>query len=372
MTALANTNLNHVPPQWVHLVTIAILVVVPGCGGCGHASAPPPAATDAIFHQRHQLDKMYLTQKTLKRVIRPGNVSAPFVDRETGELCWPALICTNPACPGQGQEGFPYLFIHSDPLISVSSQGEPVYPQVGAGQAYSSMVAAAGGFPDPTCPACYEKFRRGRTETPEEKDRYANYVREYELPEAAQRRADLDNGWKAPHTFISAPEKSAAEQEDASPTKAQRAVELANQITRPMAKGGVEPETAALLRQVLKESDNPQVRAAIVAGLAKARDPDSVPQLLDAMEDASPEMRKLAGNAVERTCGFPQLFQADAPLEQRQAVIARYRKVWDDLLKVPGQPYIRMMKEPGYKQELGRRSMKKLKEIQRDKERTGP
>lgn len=166
-------------------------------------------------------------------------------------------------------------------------------------------------------------------------------------------------------TMAAPPRNSAAAD---APASEQRAVELAQQITRTMLKGGVEPEDAALLRQVLKDSDDPQVRAAIVAGLAKARDPDSVPQLLDAMEDESLEMRKLAGNAVELTCGFPHLFQPDAPLDQRQAVIARYRNIWDDILKMPGQPYLRMMKEPGYKQDMGRRATAKLKELRKSQE----
>jgi hypothetical protein len=222
------------------------------------------------------------------------------------------------------------------------------------------MVTAAGGFPDPTCPACYERFRRGRTETPEEKNRYVNYVQEYELPATTQRREELEQEWKTFTALASVPPNAAAADV---PASEQRAVKLAQQITRPLLKGGIEPEEAALMRQVLKDSDNPQVRAAIVAGLAKARDPDSVPQLLSAMEDDSLEMRKLAGKAVELTCGFPHLFQPDAPLEERQAVIARYRKVWDDLLKAPGQPYIRMMKDARYKQDLGRRSTTKLKEL---------
>lgn len=364
MISRANMNVKNVLLQFAHLLGLAVLVVVPGCGGCRQEHSQPATTAADTFDQRHQLDKLYLTQKTLKRVIRPGNVSVPFVDKETREFCWPALVCTNPTCPGQGQDGFPYLFIHSDPLVTVGANGEPVYPQVGPGQDYSKMVASAGGFPNPTCPACYEKFRHGQTETPEETNRYANYVKEYELPESAQRREDLQHGWKSPPAVVSASQNSAAAPQDASPAEEQRAVELANQITRPMLKGGVEPETTALLRQALKGSDDPQVRAAIVAGLGRARDPDCVPQLLDAMADESLEMRKLAGTALERTCGFPRLFQADAPLAQRQEVIARYQKIWDALLNTPGQPYIRMMKETGYKEEMGRRAMEKLKQYQ--------
>jgi hypothetical protein len=352
-------------------VAIAILAVVVGCRGRGEEPAPTTTTAEDVFSQRQQFDKLYLTEKSFRRVVRPGNVSAPFVDKETGELCWPALVCTNPECPGRGRDGFPYLFIHNDPLVSVGSNGEPSYPVVGPGEDYSAMVAAAGGFPDPTCPACYEKFRRGRTETQEDISRYASYVHEYELPATAQRREELEQKWKTLGAMAFAPRNSAAADPSAARASEQRAVELAQQIQRPMLKGGIQPEDAALLRQVLKDSDNPQVRVTIVAGLAKARDPDSVPQLLDAMEDESLEMRRLAGNAVELTCGFPHLFQPDAPLEQRRSVIARYRQVWDDLTKTPGQPYIRMMKDPNYKRDLGRRSTAKLKELRKSQEAPG-
>lgn len=346
---------------------VAVLVAVSGCGGASQENPPQPVTTtDAIFNQRHQAEKLYLTQKSFKKVIRPGSVSAPFVDPESSELCWPALMCINPACPGQGQDGFPYLFIHNDPLVTAGSQGQAVFPQVGAGQDYAQMVAAAGGFPDPTCPACYEKFRRDRAETPEETNRYANFVKEYDLAESSYRNEGLEHHEKSSLAVVSASQTGMPSHGDASPAAEQRAVELANQISRPMLKGGIQPENAAFLRQVLQESENPQVRAAIIAGLAKARDPDSVPQLMTAMTDESQELRKLAGNAVEQTCGFPQLFQADAPLEQRQEIIAQYRKVWNDLLHVPGQPYIRMMKDPEFKKEMGRRAMEKLKDLPKE------
>ncbi|MCE9551974.1 MAG: HEAT repeat domain-containing protein [Planctomycetes bacterium] len=366
------------------LVGIVLLNSLLGCGSQQSTNLSPksknsPPTSDAIFQQQRQLDKLYLTERTHKRVIRSGNVSVPFVDEDTGELCWPALVCVNPDCPGKGQDGAPSLFIHNDPLVKAGSDGVPVYPNIAPGQDYAQMVADAGGFPDAVCPACYEKFRRGKTETPEEKDRYAGFVTEHELRESAQQRGELERQTLAlnimrtnegvlgdalitsPVNTTATPQPSTAE---AGSEEEQRAVALAKQITRPLIKGGVQPETAELLRRVLKTSQDSQVRAAIIEGLGKARDPDSVPQFLDAMADDSPEMRKLAGTALERTCGFPRLFKPDAPLAERQEVIARYRKLWDSLLNTPGQPYIRMMKDPAFKEERGRRAMEKLKQYQ--------
>lgn len=144
---------------------------------------------DDIFQERRSVGKLYLTGKTLRKIFLTGNVSAPFVDEETGELCWRALICTNPKCPKQGKE---YFFVHDDPLVTVGFDGQPIWPEVGEGQDYGQLAIAAGGFPDPTCPACYEKFRKGKQETQVERQRYANYVKEYETPEAAKKREELD------------------------------------------------------------------------------------------------------------------------------------------------------------------------------------
>jgi hypothetical protein len=351
--------------QFAYALALAALVLAAGCGGCAQKEPQPTttAVADEMFAQRHQLDRLYLTEKTFQKVIRPGNVSAPFVDEATGEFCWPALICLNPDCPGQGE--LPYLFIHSDPLVTLSANSEPVYPDVGPGQDYAQMVLDAGGFPDPTCPACYKAFRQGKSETAAEKSRYLSYVTEYELPESAQLRIALERSAKpapAPPAWES--HFSGTAPGDASPEeKQQRAVELASQIKRPILRGGVAPETAKFLRQALAESEDPEARAAIIAGLAKARDADSMPQLLDAMEDESLEVRKIAGEAVERTCGFPRMFQADAPPQARHDVIARYRENWDQIVNAPDQHFYRLMTDPGYKADVSRRSMEKLKQL---------
>lgn len=360
----------HIDRCWIRIgpvAALALLTALTGCGGCTQEIPPPAVPAASVFERQQQLDRLYLTEKSSQQVVRPGNVSVPFVDEDTGELSWPTLVCTNPACPGRGQDGKPYLFIHRDPLFRVDSDGKVIHPQVGPGQDYSAMVADAGGFPDPTCPACYEAFRKGKTETQEDKNLYASFVQDYVLPETARQRWQLERG-AAPAAFVATPPvaTSAATFENATPQeREQKAVELARQIKRPILKGGVTLETTEFLRTVLQESDDPRVRAAIIAGLAKARDADSVPQLLDAMEDETLEVRKLAGSALERTCGFPNLFKADAPLEQRREVIARYRKLWDDIVNAPGQHYLRLMKEPGYKEQVGRQAMEKLEALRR-------
>ena len=55
---------------------------------------------------------------------------------------------------------------------------------------------------------------------------------------------------------------------------------------------------------------------------------DTVPALIDRMEDASPEVRRQAYADVKRTTGMGYGFRADGPLAQRQRVVAAYRQLW--------------------------------------------
>jgi HEAT repeat protein len=104
-------------------------------------------------------------------------------------------------------------------------------------------------------------------------------------------------------------------------------------------------ESVQLLRRVFSESDTPEVRAAIAQGLGRQRDVESLPDLIDAMEDASPLVRGRAGVAVRRIVGLEVPFGADAPPEERRKAVAFYRKFWEDA-QAPDSKFIEYMKDP--------------------------
>lgn len=104
-------------------------------------------------------------------------------------------------------------------------------------------------------------------------------------------------------------------------------------------------ESVQLLRRVFSESDTPEVRAAIAQGLGHQRDVESLRDLIDAMEDASPLVRGRAGVAVSRIVGLDVPFGADAPPEERQKAVAFYRKFWEDA-QAPDSKFIEYMKDP--------------------------
>ena len=145
-------------------------------------------------------------------------------------------------------------------------------------------------------------------------------------------------------------------------TPEREAVDLAWRVNGTVAGGNVDPADLTAMRQVLVESQTPEVRAAVAAGLGKAMDPDSMPELLDAMEDESPLVRKAAGDAVERMVGLGHAFNADGPIEERQKVIARYRGFWDEARH---DTYYEILKTPGKKEELKRQAEELIKQRKR-------
>ncbi len=161
------------------------------CVSCG--SEQPPRSSRPISKERNELPALFLTGETHQEVLRPGNVVCPFVDEKTGELCWPAYICTNPSCPGKGKTsgGRPLTFIHRDPLAKVGPDGNAVYVEVPPGKDSSEYILELGGTMYPTCPECL-KIRNPQTETHEEKMQYAHWVEPYVLPESAKRLEELN------------------------------------------------------------------------------------------------------------------------------------------------------------------------------------
>ncbi len=83
------------------------------------------------------------------------------------------------------------------------------------------------------------------------------------------------------------------------------------------------------LRRELVEGDSAAVRAAAADGLGTRRDVESMPALLDAMEDADALVRGRAGAAVQKILGADFFFRADDPPDKRADTLARIRAHWE-------------------------------------------
>ncbi len=147
--------------------------------GCGEA-APTPTLKE-LYEEDRNLPAVYLHAETKERVTAPGNSGILVRD---GQLYWPALTCTNPACPAAGREE-PLLFHESDPGVIVQPDGTLGYDPAAAARSSSPSSTLPG-----SCPECLT-IRDLASETAEDRQRYQNFVQPYVLPETLQRREEL-------------------------------------------------------------------------------------------------------------------------------------------------------------------------------------
>jgi len=159
------------------VIAACVLFLFTSCS----SEEPPPRSRDEIFRARMQLPTVYLTAETNQRVTDTAERGV-FVHEDTGEICWPALACGAPECPGRTSDGEPFLFIAPDPCLFVKDDGEIGYDP----SRESTAANPAGG-----CPQCL-KNRDLASETDEVRQRYAGYVKPYVLPETAKAQKELD------------------------------------------------------------------------------------------------------------------------------------------------------------------------------------
>jgi hypothetical protein len=89
-----------------------------------------------------------------------------------------------------------------------------------------------------------------------------------------------------------------------------------------------DPAVPNIVLQAFLAEKAPQTRAAAAEALGKFQHWQAMEGLVDALEDESVEVRNSAGMAIRRILGLDYGFRAKAPLEERQAAIARIRSGW--------------------------------------------
>jgi len=85
------------------------------------------------------------------------------------------------------------------------------------------------------------------------------------------------------------------------------------------------------LRRVAEEGDTPQVRAAATLGLGRARDWESMPLLIEALESDSELERGRAASAINRIVGQDFGYRARDPVEKRREAIELIKLKWPRL-----------------------------------------
>jgi len=92
------------------------------------------------------------------------------------------------------------------------------------------------------------------------------------------------------------------------------------------------------LRQVFRETDRPEVRAACILGMGAIEDYDSMDVLLEALESESLVVRGRAGVVVSKMVMGHDVrfsFEANAPEEERKKAVESLRKYWEDVKDSP-------------------------------------
>jgi len=98
------------------------------------------------------------------------------------------------------------------------------------------------------------------------------------------------------------------------------------------------------MKRVLGESKTPSVRAAMITELASEYAYDTMPTMLDALDDDSLLVRVRAFWAMDRLLQYKFGYQAEDPREKRQAAIKAYRDLWE---KVKDKPRLKELQERG-------------------------
>jgi HEAT repeat protein len=96
--------------------------------------------------------------------------------------------------------------------------------------------------------------------------------------------------------------------------------------------GGRGPAAIVPFRRILAESKSPAVRAIAIEALGNLGDMQSMPALLEAMDDADPQVRSRAGVAATRFLRADFHFRTEAPPAKRKAIIDQMRVAYDQLV----------------------------------------
>ena len=104
-----------------------------------------------------------------------------------------------------------------------------------------------------------------------------------------------------------------------------RLVALASKTHGTGTRNSVQP----YLVRLFNESTNPGVRSAAMRGLATIWDYEYVPQMLDLLNDPSPQVRSTAAESVCRLVQVTIDIDANAPVEQRAPAEKKLRDTWE-------------------------------------------
>lgn len=111
--------------------------------------------------------------------------------------------------------------------------------------------------------------------------------------------------------------------------------------------GDIDRATVETLRSQVLADDQGQ-RANAVQRLGEIKDAESLPKLIDAMEDASPEVRQNAFDALVHITNLRVPFDSHSSPDERATAVTFYRAFWEEH-KDPNGPFMQVLKNPSLK-----------------------
>jgi hypothetical protein len=106
-----------------------------------------------------------------------------------------------------------------------------------------------------------------------------------------------------------------------------------------LARAGRRGEQA--MTQVLTESSDSRVRAAVIDGLGASSAWESMPQLFNALESADPLVQARANQAITKLLGANFFFNPDDPPHQQAAAIRGMKAYYEEMKQNPPPQYRR-------------------------------
>ncbi len=105
--------------------------------------------------------------------------------------------------------------------------------------------------------------------------------------------------------------------------------EIREQAALDLARSG--EEARPHLREVLRKTKDPVVKAGVMGGLMRLQDVPSLPLMIEAVQDPDPNVRGRAVAAVGKIIGIRYPFSSEATTQDRISLMGHMRKAYEKL-----------------------------------------
>jgi len=143
-------------------------------------------AINKLNEDARNVEAMFLTEDGTK--VFGARYLKAVIDPESGKIAHRVQKCTNPDCPGRGEDGEPLLFPWVNKMLYLGSDGEINHLPVQTKEEVRMVAVHA----EVICPVCV-KTRKRSTESEEVRDQYRQWCKAYVPPRALEQLKELED-----------------------------------------------------------------------------------------------------------------------------------------------------------------------------------